>query len=191
MFGMPHRNKRRLTKKERDEVEEWERATKDMFECGHRDGVVLELWPGDIIHLGNLLGSIFGFEVFARVGDWRYYEDELLLIGPDEAALWLREIDEVHRALQGAGNLPREELEKLARELFREDLASRLDLEQRLDAVQERAPFAQVTPLKRNLMEMERPDAESSRRKMAMALADAAGLCRASLETGNPIRLLW
>ena len=93
---------RRLTRREQEEVEEWERSTRNMFACGHRGGMIVELWPGDIIHLGNLLGRIFRsdggvFEVFARVGDWRRYEDELLLIQPDEAGLWLMEIEKSRR----------------------------------------------------------------------------------------------
>ena len=58
-FGQPHRKKHRLTKKEKEDVEEWERTAKNMFSCGHRNGVVVEFSPGNIIHLGNLLGTIF------------------------------------------------------------------------------------------------------------------------------------
>ena len=195
-FGAPHRNKRRLTKKEREEVEEWKRTTKNMFECGHRSGVVIEFWPGDIIHLGNLIGSLFRdesatFEVFAKVGDWRCYEDELLLILPDEAALWLLEIDEIGRGLSGFGNLPQGKMERLILEFFRDDLGSRLALVRQLDEVGAKMPFAPTVPLKRNVQQSKRPDIESTVEKISEALGDAAKLCRASMEIGNPIRLLW
>jgi hypothetical protein len=195
-FDKPHRNKRRLTKKEKAEVEEWERTTKDMFECGHRSGVVIEFWPGDIIHLGNLIGSVFRdesvtFEVFAKVGDWRRYEDELLLIQPDEASLWLMEIEEIQRALLGSENLPPDKMAKLIVESYRADLGGRLDLERRLDEVAAKAPFARVNPLKRNVQQSKLPDLESTVEKIVKALTDAARLCSASIGTGNPIRLLW
>lgn len=195
-FGEPHRRKRRLTKKEREEVEEWERTTKNMFECGHRSGVIIEFWPGDIIHLGNLIGSVIRdesstFEIFAKVGDWRCYEDELLLLPPDEADLWLIEIDEIQRALQGFGNLPQDKIGKLIVGFYRDDLDSRLDLESWLDEVAAKLPFAQVVPLKRNVQQSKRPELESSVEKIMEALTDGARLCRASIETGNPIRLLW
>jgi hypothetical protein len=192
----PYRNKRRLTKREKEEREEWERTTKNRYECGHRSGVVIELWPGDIIHLGNLLGSIFRggdstFEVFAKVGDWRCYEDELLVIHPEEASFWLLEIDEIRQSLQGFGNLPQDKVEKLLVEFFRAELGSRASLESRLDEAATKIPFAQVVPLRQNVQQAKRPDLESTVEKIIEALADAAKLCRASLETGNPVRLLW
>lgn len=194
-FDKPHRNKHRLTKKEKDEVEEWERTAKNMFACGHRNGVVIEFSPGDIIRFGNVLDSIFRdergtFEVFAKVVDWRRYEDELLLIPPDEAGLWLMEIEEIQGALQGFGNLPQDKIEALQLEFYRDDFGSGLDLERRVDKAA-KMPFAPVVPLKRNMEQSKRPDLESTVEKFTEALADAAKLCHASLETRNPIRLLW
>jgi hypothetical protein len=195
-FDEPHRNQRRLTKKETAEVEEWKRTTMTMFKCGHRRGVVIELWPGDIIHLGKLIGNIFRdesdtFEFFTKVGDWGCYEDELLLIQSDEVSLWLMEIEEIQRALQGFENLPQDKIEKLIMEFYRDELGNRLDLERRLDEVAAKMPFAQVVPLKRNVQQSKRPDLESTVEKIVEALKDAAKLCRASIGTGNPIRLLW
>lgn len=195
-FDQPHRGKRRLTKKEKADVEEWERTTKSMFECGHRNGMIVEFSPGAIVHLGNLIGSIFRnekgtFEVFAKVGDWRCYEDELLLIQPDEADLWLMEIEEVQRALQGRGNLPQDNIAKLILDFYRDDLGSRVDLERRLDEVVEKTFSSPVMQIRRNVQQLKKPDIESTVEKIAGALTDAGKLCRASLETRNPIRLLW
>ncbi|HZI86728.1 MAG TPA: hypothetical protein VFD48_07835 [Pyrinomonadaceae bacterium] len=195
-FDEPHRKKRRLTKKEKAEVDEWERTTKNRFECGHRSGLIIELCPGDIIHLGNLLGSILRddgnrFEVFVKVGDWRCYEDELLLIQPDEAGLWLIEIEEVQRAFQGFGNLPQEKIERLALGFYRDDLGSRLDLERRLDDVAEMTHSGPVNQMRSNVQQMKRPDIDSTVDTIIEALTDSAKLCRASIEIGSPIRLLW
>ena len=195
-FDKPHRKKHRLTKKEKDEVLEWERRTRNMFACGHRNGVVVEFSPGDIIRFGNLLASMFRnergtFEVFAKAGDWRRYEDELLLIQPDEASLWLMEIEEIQRALQGFGNLPRDKIEELLLAFYRDEFGSRLDLERRLDEVAAKMPFAPIVLLKRNVEQSQRPNLESTVEKVMEALADAAKLCHASIKTRNPIRLLW
>lgn len=193
MLGRPHRNKRRLTKKQREDVAEWERTTKNMFKCGHRNGVVIEFWPGEIINLGDIICRIFaiGFDIFKRVGDWRCYYDELLMIEPDEAQAWLMEIEELQRAFDGEGNLPQQKIEGLISEFFRRDLGFRIDLERRLDEAAAKMPFAGVNALKQNVQQSEQPSIESTIQKIAEALADAAHLCRASIETGNPIRLLW
>lgn len=184
-FDKPHRNKHRPTKKEKEDVEEWERTAKNMFACGHRNGVVIEFSPGHIIYLGNLLGGIFRdesgpFEVFAKVGDWRRYEDELLLIQPDEAGLWLMEIDEIQRALQSFGNLPQDKIERLLLESYRDDLGSRHDLERRVDEIAAKMPFAPLVPLKRNVQQSKPPDIESTVEKIMEALTDAAKLCHAT-----------
>lgn len=167
-----------------------------MFECGHRSGLIIELSPGDIIHLGSLLGSLFRddsgtFEVFAKVGDWRCYEGELLLIHPEEVGLWLIEIEEVQRALQGFGILPSEKIERLILEFYRDALGSRLDLEGRLDEAMEKMPSGPIIQMRRNVQQLTKPDTELTLEKITEALANAGNLCRASIETRNPIRLLW
>jgi hypothetical protein len=196
LFDKPHRNKRRLREKASKEVEEWERTTKDMFECGHRGGILIELWPWNIMRLGKLIGSIFRdepgvFEVFPRVGDWRCYENELLLIRPDEVTLWLMEIEEVQRALLGCGSLRPVKVEKLVSEFLRDELRSRLDLERRLDEAARDLPFARVVPFREGAQKIEWPDVSSSVGTITRALMDATALCRASRETGNSVRLLW
>lgn len=189
LFGRPYRKKRRLTKREKAEVEDWKQATENMFACGHRNGVVIELCPWNIVHLGNLLGTIFPdstFEVFTKVGNWRCYEDELLLVQPEEAYLWLREIEEIRTAFEGAGNLPTNKLEDLVSEYYREDLGARLSLEARLKQVEAEMPFARIVPLKRNVQQTKIPDVESTIETIMEALTSATKLCHASRETGNP-----
>ena len=190
----PYRNKSRLTETEKAEVQEWERTTENMFACGHRSGLIIELSPSEIIQLGNILTRIFTgnvFEVFTKVGDVRSYEDELLLVQPQEAELWLLEIEELRRAFQGAGNLPFAEMDRLVLTLYREDLGSRLNLEARLDEAQARFPFAPINAIKRNVQRFKKPDAESTFEKIIETLEAAEKLCRASISTGMPIRMLW
>jgi hypothetical protein len=164
-----------------------------MYECGHRYGAVIEFWPGEIINLGDIIRGIFedGFEIFKRVGDWRCYEDELLLIQPDESELWLLEIDEIQRASADAGNLPHQKIERVILEFLRRDFGARNDLQRRLDEVSAQQPFAGLNAMKENVARSEQPTFESTIKKIDEALADAARLCRASIEIRNPIRLLW
>lgn len=122
-FSRPHRNKRRLTTIQKKEVAEWEQTTEGQYECGYQNGAIIELWPGNIIQLGSLIDDIFSdikmFEIFPRLGDWRCYSDELLLVTPDEAMLWQLEIEELQQAWQGVGRLPRSKVEKLFIEINR------------------------------------------------------------------------
>lgn len=196
LFGRPHRKKRRLTNREKQEVDEWERTTRGVYECGHRNGVLLEFCPGDIIQLGNLIGSILeettvNFEVFTRVGDWECYEDELLLISPDEAHVWLAEIEELQRSFRGLGQLQPERVESVVEQFYRQELASRIDLERRLDRIGEQQPMAPVVGLKRNVQQSTWPDTASTLERIEAALTNSAKLCNTSIESGNPIRLLW
>jgi hypothetical protein len=196
LFDQPHRRKRRLTKKQTEEVRDWEHAHKNMFQCGHRSGLAIELGPENIIKLGYLLAWIFGdedgsFRIFAKVGDWRFYKDELLLIQPDEAALWLVEIDAISQALQGVGNLQHRKITKLVSEFLRIELSETLDLKQRLDDISVDLPFARTAFVKETVQHAKAADPESTVKKITDALMDAARLCRASIETRNPVRLLW
>lgn len=193
-FDQPHQRKRRLTAKQKAEVEEWERTTKDMLVCGHRNGNLIEFWPGDIVHLGSLIASIFrdkegAFELFGKVGDWRCYEDELLLVTPDRARLWLLEIEEVQQALLGLGNLDRKKTARLLLDFYQNDLGSRLDLEHRIEEAAAKIPSDRI--LKDNVERTARPDLETTLQKIQEALTDAARLCHVSVETGSTIRLLW
>ncbi len=146
--------------------------------CGHRGGLAIEFWPGNIIAVGSYLGSGGGaLPVFAAVGDPMNYDndDELHLVSPLDAESWLREIEEVRQALDGGSNLPREHVIRL--------LCGFAETERRLET-------PTFTPF-------EIPDTSSpvhlelGATKIREALADAETLCRASIATGNPIRLLW
>jgi hypothetical protein len=79
----------------------------------------------------------------------------------------------------------------LIQEFYRDVLGSRLQLEANLDEIAAKMPMARVVPLKRNAQQSKRPDVESTVEKITKALTDAVMACEASIETGNPIRLLW
>jgi hypothetical protein len=195
IFGRPYRDKRRLTNKEKREVEEWEQTTRNMYECGHRSGNLIEFWPGEIVRLGNLIGSIFRgsshqFEIFTRIGDWRCYEDELLLIPTDKARLWLTEIEEIRQGLQGLGDLPRRRIVKLISVFYRDELESRTELERRLGKAAEKMPSVAVEALRQNVQGL-KWDMEIAIETLNKALSDAIKLCQASFDTKNEIRFLW
>jgi hypothetical protein len=178
LFDRPHRKQSRLTAEQQQEVERWEQTTMNMFACGHRHGMLIELWPGDIIHLGELLGTAGGvLEHFWTVGARMSYDnnDELLLLTPEEAEWWLQEIDEVRQALDGGGGLARTHLERT--------IEGFVDYERRLDKhpVYWTEQDLQATPMY----------TERAMKRIREALDDAASLCHASIRSGNPIRLMW
>ena len=194
----PYNKKRRLTNREKQEVEEWERTTERMYECGHRGGVVVEFYPGAILVLGSAIASVLpdpasAFEIFRKVGDWRCYVDgdELLLISSHQAALWLLEIDEIRRGFQGIGNAPLETFARVAVEVHQRELDGKSTLEARVDKVAERVPFSRIVSVKKELQESETPEMRSTLKTIDSALAEATTLCNASIELQSPIRFLW
>lgn len=192
----PHRGKERLTKEEEKELEEWNEKVCNMFQCGHRNGVAFEFWPGDIVLLGILISDIFDderdkFDLFVKVGDWRCYDDELLLIPPDEAAQWKLQVEELQKALNDLGNLPKGLIEKLILEFFRTDQNITIDLEARLNEAADAMPPSLVENLKQNVRESRLSELESSARRISETLKYTADLCDVSIQTRNPIRMLW
>jgi hypothetical protein len=179
LFDQPYYHKRRLTTKQQEEVDEWERTTMAMYACGHRLGILVALSPGDMIFLGGLIDRIFKdmegeFEIFPRVGNWH----EVLLLSPEEAALWLLEIDELQNATVGFGSLPREKMEKLVSALYFDELIFPADSGEQLEP---------LISKKQALVEQKRATVMEW---LSNTLADATKLCNASIETGNPIRML-
>ena len=86
--------------------EEWEEKIKDMYKCGHRDGALVQFWPGDLLQIGLALEEAYRerpeyFELFRRISNWRNYDDEYLALSADEAALWRLEIEQLQNYLSG------------------------------------------------------------------------------------------
>lgn len=87
-------------------LEEWEEKVKEMYECGHRDGALIQLWQGGILKIGLALESAFKddrnqFEIFRRISDWRNYDDEYLAISAEDVVLWQLEIDQFKKFMSG------------------------------------------------------------------------------------------
>src|SRR5262249_115084 len=132
---LPHRRRgRRLSRTQRREQEEWERTLCDMYECGHPGGNVIQLWPGDIIRLGRILGKVFGakelFPIFTIACDPQSYDGELLEISTEQARLWLLEVESLRRALAGEGNLPFDTVQTLMAEFHSYELGILENLDQ-------------------------------------------------------------
>jgi hypothetical protein len=173
----PHRKKRRLTAKQREERQLWEQTTKGMCECGHRNGCLLEFWPGHIIQFGGLINSAFektgyAFPIFAQVSNWRSYEGELLLLRPDQAGLWLSEVERIWRILEEGTVGLDDGIRTLLAALHDEDSARRFSLEKQLGEIRNHFPFARLNPLMENVRKSGTPDLQRVVEKVVEALED-------------------
>ena len=102
--------------------EEWEEKIRGMYKCGHRDGVLVQFWPGDLLKIGLALEAAYRerpeyFELFRRISNWRNYEDEHLTLSPEEAPLWRLEIEQLQGYLSGEEYMGWHEEEAFQREL--------------------------------------------------------------------------
>jgi regulator of replication initiation timing len=137
-------------------IKEWEEKVKGMYECGHRDGVLIEFTPSDLFTISNALEKAYEkqpeyFEVFRKIGQYCSYDDELLVLSSNEISLWQLEIEQLRRYLSEEEFMGWHE-----REAFEKDLAEEGLL---YGSLQE-------------------------------TLEDGMRLCKASVETGNPIEFL-
>ena len=86
--------------------EEWEERVRRMYKCGHREGALVEFWPGDLFKVGLALEAAYRelpeyFEVFRRISNSGNYYDEYLTLSAAEAALWQLEIEQLQLYLSG------------------------------------------------------------------------------------------
>jgi hypothetical protein len=75
------------------------------YECGHRDGALIQFWPGDLFSIGLALEAAYkkqpdAFAIFRRISDWHNYDDEYLSLSPNDAALWQLEIEQLELYLR-------------------------------------------------------------------------------------------
>ena len=168
-----------------------------MYECGHRDGMLVQLYPGKIIELGFVIKKVFKndltFEIYSRVGDWRnYYSDGLdeeLRILPQEAELWLMEASELEQAFSEQGNLPYRQVQQLISVLYEREAKSLNNLKQRLKSIAGEGS-ARIMPLLENLDD-KLVSPESVVKEHLASITDTTKLCRAAIDLGNSIELLW
>ena len=102
----PLRQRKHLTIQQRRARQDWYDNVRNMYKCGHRNGMLLECWPGDLFKVGSALDAAYRdrpeyFEIFRRVSDSRNYEDEYLALSQDDVALWRLEIEQLRRYLSG------------------------------------------------------------------------------------------
>ena len=190
----PYRNRshRKLSSKQAGEIEIWEKNVKDMYECGHREGMLVQLWPGEIVRLGWVLNMIFKndltFEIYPKVGNWRNYFDEELQFSPQEAELWLMEAAELKQAFLGYGNLPYRQVRQIISTLYQVETQSHNNLKQRLEIA-----AAETLGGRRFLDNLDREPVspESIMEQQFSVIESTTKLCQAAIDSGNPIELLW
>ena len=163
--------------------------------CIHVNGNLIETSPGHLLAVGALLNSIFRdspglFEIYPRIADPNQYADERLEIDVEGAALWKLETGLIRKALAGVGGLPYQKVEKLVQEWNRNECTTYEATRERLHAAQSKAPTAGLLKLANDLQPRE-PTATVAVGNLFKALDDADNLCDASIETGQPVELLW
>ncbi len=162
--------------------------------CPHPEGILYQIWPGPVISLGALVGGIFKdtpnlFEVYALIGDWRNHEDEELRLSVERASLWQMESEELRRAIRGEGNLPFQQVKKLWLLWLQRQEGLLVSIKDNFRRAEE-AGMGRLVQLRAGLEE-EVVTPESAARELEKAIDTADELCRASLQTGNPIELYW
>ena len=191
-----NRTRRKLSSQQAREIEIWEKNAENMYECGHREGMLVQFWPGEIIRLGWVVNMIFKtdltFEIYPKVGNWRnYFSDELgkeLHISSQEAELWLMEAAELKQAFLGYGNIPYRQVRQIISTLYQVEAKSHNDLKQRLRSAV--GGFARVTRFLDNLDD-EPASPESIMEQQFSVIEDTTKLCEAAIDSGNPVELLW
>ncbi len=192
-FDRPHRRKHRLSKRQQQEVEDWKRTTENMYRCGHRNGMAIELWPGDIIELSRCVAESFDAwihrEIFAKVGDFRSYEGELLRLTSQEARNWLAGLTFLQERCSGRAGFDQDPLSKVLTCVLMKEAASQANMGIAFKGVE--GTFAAVGRLRPGAAESQPPTFEAAQNKIAEALRDAIKLCRASMNTGTPLSFHW
>lgn len=102
--------------------EEWEQNIRNMYKCGHREGMYFQTWPGDLFTISQALDAAFKaspkhFEVFRRIYNWRNYDDEHLTLTAADAGLWQLEIAQLQSYLSGEEHMGFLENETFEKEL--------------------------------------------------------------------------
>jgi hypothetical protein len=106
-------------------IEEWEEKVKGMYECGHREGTLIQFAPSDLLTVSDALEQAYNkqseqFEVFRRISQPSNYEDEYLALFQDAVTLWQMEIEQLQRYL-----LEEEFMGYHERETFEKELTER------------------------------------------------------------------
>ena len=190
-------NLQKLSSKKRREIEVWKNNIEGMYECGHRDGMLVQFGSSNIIKLGSVIKKVFAddflFEIYHRVGDWRNYFSpgfgEELHISPKEAELWMMEATELEQAFLSQGNISYDKVQQVINILFYREAESDRAFKQRLESVRE-IEFARIVPFLENLDDVPISRASILEKQFAI-IVQTKRLCQAAIESGNPIEMLW
>ena len=194
-WDRPYHNscQQKLSPKKRREIEVWKNNTEGMYECGHRDGMLVQFGPYNIIQLGFVIKKVFTndllFEIYPRVGDWRNYFspgfDEELHISPEEAELWLMEATELERAFLNQGNISYDKIQQVIDILFYRKVETDRAFKQRLESLKARGCIS-IVPILNGLDDT--PILRGSvLEEQFVTIADTKKLCQAAIDSGNPI----
>ena len=187
----------KLSPKKRREIEAWKNNIEGMYECGHRNGMLVQFGPIGIIKLGCAIKKVFAddflFEIYPRVGDWRNYFspnfDEELHISPEDAELWMMEAIELEQAFLSQGNISYDKIQQVINILFYRKVETDEAYKQRVKSLRG-IGFMRIVPFLESL-----DDAPISRdlilEEQFVAIADTKRLCQAAIKSGNPIEMLW
>lgn len=88
--------------------EKWLNEVYGQFECGHKNGMIFELWQGDLMKIAYAVKAAFKdqiekFEIFNKIIQIDEYFDETFLLTPDEAELLKLEIEEIQNLAKTQG----------------------------------------------------------------------------------------
>ena len=199
-YARPYRNTnwKKLSSRQKNEIKIWQENKKGMYECGHRNGMLVELHLGKIVELGFVIKKVFQqdctFEIYSKVGNWRNYfldgRNEELIISEQEAELWLMEAVELERAFLQHGNLPYDLTQQLIRVLHQRKVKSSQNLRQQIESIKDLKSYARIVPFLHNLdPQVQSPDFDL--KEEFEAIENTKKLCHAAIDSGNPIELLW
>jgi hypothetical protein len=103
--------------------EEWEEKVREMYECGHQDGCLLQFAPGGLLKISYALERAYKkqpdqFEIFRKIGQPDNYKDEHLALSKEQIILWQMEIEQLKNYLSS-----KEFMKFREREIFEKEMA--------------------------------------------------------------------
>ena len=199
-YARPYRNTNwnKLSNRQKNKIKAWEENKEGMYKCGHRNGMLVELYPGKIVELGFAIKKVFQqdytFEIYSKVGDWRNYfldgRNEELIISVPEAELWLMEAVELERAFLQQGNLPYDLTRQLIKVLHQRKVKSSQNLRQQIESIRDKKSYARMFSFLHNLDSQAKfPDFDL--KEEFEVIKNTKKLCQAAIDLENPIELLW
>ena len=192
--SQPYKNRhhKKLSARQRGDLEIWKQNLLNMYECGHREGMLVQIGTDEIIKLGFVLTTIFQedslrFEIYAKISDWHNYFlddfNEEFHISPQETELWLMELEELEKALLGHENLPYPKVQQLITLMYESKVNSH-------NALRKRLKSPGLISLLKNLDKEPLP-LDDYLNELLKVLEWAKQLCKEGIDSGNPIEFFW